>query len=128
MGYSPTPNPMEFAMGEWGNPKLIAQIMIEKKNKTLLALLLVTPKSLQSLIDKEPYGQLENEESSQEGWPSGWRRRFAKPLYDESCIVGSNPIPSAILQVILIRNFTFKMAPWDTHGTLENNKKHLKET
>src|SRR5580658_8722935 len=31
-----------------------------------------------------------------ERWPSGRRRRFAKPLYGETCIVGSNPILSAI--------------------------------
>ena len=30
-----------------------------------------------------------------EGWPSGLRRRFAKPVYWETDTEGSNPSPSA---------------------------------
>ena len=32
-------------------------------------------------------------------------KRFAKPLYGESCIVGSNPIPSAIRRNISSKGF-----------------------
>ncbi len=36
--------------------------------------------------------------------------------------VGSNPTPSASFQGFFDKKLLLKLAPWDTHGTLENNK------
>ena len=40
-------------------------------------------------------------------------KRFAKPLYGESCIVGSNPIPSASFQRFFTPHFLLKNAEDD---------------